>query len=257
MPSELSEPIRALSSLGEMRVWSLVITIFGDAVAPRNGVVPASALQAILERLGVKPEATRVALHRLVKDGWITRQKSGRQSYYGLTRRGEDEFLTARRRIYADAPQLHDPWRLVVGELGDDASDLIPIAPSVWLGHSGSHPPEAAMVLSGTIDALPDWVATKLAPDPLQSDYVQLEAALETAEKHPPSDAAEAAALRILGVHQWRRLLLRHPDLPPSFFPKGWRGEACRAIFISLHETLSLQADPWLDRAIGRFGGAD
>ena len=248
------DAFRALSSLGEMRVWSLLITIFGDAVLPRGGRVPASALQAVLEQLGIKPEAMRVALHRLVKDGWVIREKSGRQSFYRLDPAGEQEFLTAQKRIYANAPALSDPWRLIVTQ--GAAPGFIPLAEGVALGMLGTDLPEDALVVTGSVDALPDWVMARLAPEPLPEEYTQLEDALEKAKASLPLDPGLAAALRILVIHQWRRLLLRHADLPAAFFPEHWRGEACRGLVLDLHASLSIQADPWFDAAVGAQVGS-
>ena len=50
----------------------------------------------------------------------------------------------------------------------------------------------------------------------------------------------ETAALRLLIVHSWRRLLFRHPDLPANFFPETWPGEACRVLFCDLMDRLFL-----------------
>lgn len=248
------EAIEALSALGEMRVWSLVITIFGDAVLPRGGRVPASALQAVLGELGIKPEAMRVALHRLVKDGWLQRDKAGRQSFYRLDPAGETEFLAAQRRIYAEGPQLCDPWRLVVAK--GDAPGFIPLGEGAFLGPVGPDLPEGALVVTGSVDALPGWAVERLAPAPLAQDYARLETALRGVIQVTPDSPEEAAALRILVVHQWRRLLLRHADLPAAFFPAGWRGELCRALVLELHADLSAQADPWFDAAIGSHVGS-
>ncbi|MEP5760757.1 MAG: PaaX family transcriptional regulator C-terminal domain-containing protein [Litoreibacter sp.] len=38
----------------------------------------------------------------------------------------------------------------------------------------------------------------------------------------------EIAALRILIVHGWRRIVLRTPALPDFVFPDHWAGPACR-----------------------------
>ena len=40
--------------------------------------------------------------------------------------------------------------------------------------------------------------------------------------------------LRSLIVHGWRRLVLKHPDLPPDVYSDAWRGHDCRALVTGL-----------------------
>ena len=65
--------IDTLAALGDLRVWSVIITIFGDSVQPRGGTVAATTLARITGRMAIRPEALRVALHRLARDGWLER----------------------------------------------------------------------------------------------------------------------------------------------------------------------------------------
>lgn len=266
-PSEHQTAIQILGALGDLRVWSVIITIFGDAVMPRGGKVSASVLATLTDRLGIRPEALRVALFRLGKDGWITRSKQGRNSYYTLTKRGRETFLPASRRIYAKAPVLEGPWHIAALGPGTETdraliderltqAGYIRLTPLLFLGAahvcpaqdtSGHH----ALVISGTLHQLPDWAREALAPETLQQDYVRLEAALLSLRKLPlPKDPETNAALRVLLVHQWRRMLLRHADLPTEVLPKSWRGEACRTLVLELYQNLSKPADQWLDRLI-------
>lgn len=253
--------IARLNQLGDLRVWSVIITVFGDAVMPRGGTVPASALSAITDRLSIKPEALRVALYRLAKDGWITRAKSGRNSFYALSDRGRAEFLPASRRIYADAPALSGPWRLLGlppmpetirarRESQLRAAGVLPLTATLYLAPAQTSPPPPDMIaLTGELTNLPDWARSALAPEALQRDYATLAKTLENGAA--PSDPLDAVALRTLLIHQWRRLLLRHADLPPQMMPKDWRGEVCRSHVLTLYKTLSPLADPWLDANIG------
>ena len=263
-PDDAPDMIAALASLGDLRVWSVIITIFGDAVRPRGGTVAANTLAAITERLSIKPEALRVALFRLAKDGWITRSKSGRNSYYGLSQQGLDEFEPATRRIYATAAELRGPWRLVGLQPQPEAgrstlekmmlkAGYVRLSPFHFLGaEQTGRLPDAAIVIEGKIVDLPDWARMAIAPADLQSDYAYLAGTLKTFRNHSKTeDPLMSVALRTLMIHQWRRLLLRHADLPIIFMPKGWQGEACRSLVLSLHDALSDHADPWLDAQIG------
>ncbi len=256
-------------ALGPLRVWSVIITIFGDSVGPRGGTVPASALAEIGGRIGIGHAALRVALHRLTRDGWLSRDRRGRRSYYALSSRGTDEFGPATRRIYAPAPALSGPWTLAVTDPGlshpeREAAETalkkagyLPAGASLWLGPGGCGPaPGEVFTIEGTPGRVPGWLAGALTPPDLARDYADLFAALETtraALQGTDPGPLDAIALRTLIVHRWRRLLLRHADLPRVFLPEGWRGEDCRALVLDLHAALRPAAEAWLDQA---FEGA-
>ncbi|MEL6236790.1 MAG: PaaX family transcriptional regulator C-terminal domain-containing protein, partial [Pseudomonadota bacterium] len=254
--------IDALLALGDLRVWSVVITVFGDSIQPRGGIVAATTLAQILGRMRVRPEALRVALHRLVRDGWLDRWQEGRRSFYRLSDSGVARFAPATRRIYADGPALTGPWRLLVAAPGapeasagapsDDIADGgVLLGPGLCLAPSGAAPPPPGwLAVDGTVAGVPGWARSAIAPAPLCAEYARLETALaglaaDLAEGPAPAPL-DAIVLRSLVVHRWRRLLLRHADLPAAFFPDGWRGEACRAHVRRLHTWLSAPAETWL-----------
>ena len=64
-----------------------------------------------------------------------------------------------------------------------------------------------------------------------------------------PPDPLEAAAIRTLVVHQWRRLLLRHEDWPVEVLPEGWQGEVCRGLVHDTLRALDPAANTWMDAA--------
>lgn len=263
-PFPADRMIAALAGLGDLRVWSLVITIFGDSVRPRGGVVPAQALAEIAGRIGIRPGALRVALHRLAQDGWIVRSRRGRLSYCRLSPRGMAEFGPATARIYASGPALSGPWRLVAaapglrGEARDAAmarAGFLGLGPGLWLGPAQAGPvPPDMLGVSGALAPVPRWLCHQVADAALCAEYAALSGALSALEAALAGAALpaplDAVALRTLVIHHWRRLLLRHPDLPAEFFPPGWPGERCRAQVLALHAGLSGPADPWLDRRI-------
>ena len=71
-----------------------------------------------------------------------------------------------------------------------------------------------------------------MAPEEIAEAYRDLEAALDCffdiIQDAPKPSALQAAILRVVIVHNWRRALLAHPPLPATFFPANWRGFACR-----------------------------
>jgi len=236
--------ISALTEGSELRTRSLIVTIFGDLARAPGAEIPGPVLSAITGRIGVKPEAMRVALHRLRKDDWLASRRDGRVSHYGLTEAGRAASEKATGRIYAAAPAAPALWHVLVAGPLDPAARLahdgalaaagyVTLAPGAWLG-TGPAPADTPglFAFDGTPAALPDWLRAELLPPALERGYASFArglAATETALGPGPLPALDRAALRVLIVHGWRRLVLRHPDLPDAFFPAGWAGPVARA----------------------------
>ena len=85
------------------RVWSFIVTIFGDLAREDDRYISSRTLNRLTAEIGVKPEATRVALHRLRKEDWLESAKFGRESHYRLTNKGRKLSREAAPRIYGDS----------------------------------------------------------------------------------------------------------------------------------------------------------
>lgn len=240
----------ALLTGGEtQRVWSVLVTVFGDLAQAPTDRIGGAALSRISGAVGFRPEATRVALHRLKKDGWLDSERLGRTSRYYLTELGRRESAAASPRIYAAAPAEAPGWTLFlapVGETGALDSLAVRAAPHVLrintqtlLAAGPVAPvPSGLLSLDGRLAALPGWVRDKVcdadriaASHRLSAALRALDAALPDTE---PLSPIEVAVLRVLIVHGWRRLILPLPDLPDALFPDGWQGADCRALVQSL-----------------------
>lgn len=231
-PDAYSQAIQSLSDLGPLRVWSLLVTVFGD-LAPDHPV-QGPTLSAIMSEIGIKPEATRVALHRLRSDGWITSVKRGRTSLHMLTPKGQTDSDAARDRIYTP----HDADALTV-VLTPAVTDLDPtvfaqIAPRIHLCHPDAVLPPDVMRLDPT--SLPGWLGQQIETDAMRDAYKSLHAVLTdiSQEFGTGLEPVQTAALRVLIVHAWRRLTLRHPNLPRAAHSSDWRGHDCRALVTHL-----------------------
>ncbi|TNF22119.1 MAG: PaaX family transcriptional regulator, partial [Rhodobacteraceae bacterium] len=86
-PTPFQTVVRHLTRDQAPRVWSLLISVFGDLAQDPGARISGLLLRHMTERIGIKPEAMRVAIHRLRKDGWIDSQRHGRTSVYFLTPR--------------------------------------------------------------------------------------------------------------------------------------------------------------------------
>jgi phenylacetic acid degradation operon negative regulatory protein len=269
MTTALDALISRLHERGRLRVWSLVITIFGDAIVPRGGQVPLSVLQEIVARLRVEPGALRTALSRLAADQWVTRQKDGRNSLYALDEHGRRAFDLATRRIYAAGPPAWDgTWTVAIAPPGDgkdsaraDAlgeAGFVEAGGGTWLRIETARSPEAETALAGMLV----FRQQPLQTPPEIGNFWKLE---ETARAYKAFTAAmsplllaiksskpqplEAIAARTLLIHDWRRIVLHDPGLPRALLPQGWPGNRAREIARSIYASLMEPSEKWLDEA--------
>src|SRR5579862_6036595 len=122
-PAPLPAPVRALlrhfRAQRPLRAGSLLITLFGDAIAPRGGAVTLGSLIRLAAPFGLTERLVRTSVARLARDGWLATRRAGRRSEYRLTRSGARRFAQATRRIYGAAPELWGGnWTLVVVPAG-------------------------------------------------------------------------------------------------------------------------------------------
>lgn len=239
------------------RVWSLLVTVFGELAQDYDARISGSLLRHLSEHIGIKPEAMRVALHRLRKDGWIDSERTGRTSDYFLTPWGREQSIAASPRIYAKGPAATDAW-LVTFNPGQPAQDED--AQGAWISSNllvTSVRPDKDDVVATELhihDTLPDWVTRKVC-DPARAELSRefltaldvLQASLGAASDLTP---IQTAALRVLLVHGWRRIILKAPVLPDHVFPHGWRGSECRAKTFSLLDQLPKQDLAHLERGL-------
>lgn len=271
-----------------VQAGSLIISVFGDAVLPRGGRIWLGSLIRMLEPLELNERLIRTSVFRLAKEEWLRTETIGRRADYVLTPSGRRRFEEASRHIYAaQAPLWDRRWRLilVVGELDPKIREQVRRA-LFWqgfgaLGDCFVHP---GAELSRVLDAL---IAEGLAPAlsgllPLfaadsrsalsasDSDLVRrawdlgvlAEAYEEFVATYQPIldelrrdhllDVGEQDAflLRTLLIHDYRRLLLRDPELPEVLLPAEWPGQQARLLCKELYKRLEAPSARHLDKVL-------
>lgn len=243
--------VQQLNDPQNQRVWSVIVSLFGDLAQEKGARISGSALTRIITPMGIKPEAIRVALHRLRKDGWIESARAGRASIHYLTEYGRNQSAAVTPRIYGRSAAAPGDWHVLIAEDGTGQTTLdevlllpnyVAVNRTTALGHGPiPHNLDDMMAAKVSSIAVPGWLKGRLFPPPLCEACKELQQDL----KHitpPPSrlSPAQTGTLRTLIVHRWRRVVLRHPDLPPSFHPADWTGETCRALVFGLLDQLPL-----------------
>jgi phenylacetic acid degradation operon negative regulatory protein len=87
MPQPLARIVEQLKR-EPSRTGSIVITVFGDAIVPRGGSVWLGTLLEFFKALDIDSGVVRTAMSRLTADGWLERNKVGRNSFYRLVQQG-------------------------------------------------------------------------------------------------------------------------------------------------------------------------
>ena len=239
----LSPLIQALRDEGRPRVWSLVITVFGDSVEPRGGRIATARLRALMARIGVEEGALRTALSRLSADGWVCSERTGRSSSYTLTARGRAEAAAATARIYRAPAESPQTWSLGLG--GTPPPGALAVQGEVWLVPGEARGTGAEIQLTGTLDSAPQLVLRLVTPEHATA-LEALRADLSSLETLADPDPLTAAAARTLLIHRWRRLVLRYPELPDALLPAGHPARALRADVARIYRSLGPAAERWL-----------
>lgn len=239
----------ALNDPLNQRVWSVIVTIFGDLAQKPGDRLSGGVLTQIMSPMGIKPEAIRVALHRLRKDGWLESTRSGRTSEHFLTSYGREQSARVTPRIYDRAPDTPSDWHVLMAEEGpasDTLDELLLARTYIGLGRcaalgAGAAPTNCDDLLVFRAEAIevPDWLKSRIFPPDLCEACRTL---LKDVGSIPPPpvglSALQIASLRTLIVHRWRRVVLRHMDLPEVFHPVGWPGTDCRTAVFELLDQL-------------------
>ncbi len=279
-PGRLSAPlIQRFAASKPLRTGSLIVSVFGDSVAPRGGVVWLGSLIEALAPLGVSHRLVRTAVFRLVQDGILDNEQVGRKSFYSLTPAGRRQFDEATQRIYAEPVSEWDgTWCLVVTSLLNAEQKAALRKDLAWLGFGQfgadlmAHPHPDYEALNGHLDALgvrEQCVVMRTAADAAQSsslgllvagawELARLEDAyqafvtgfqptLKAIQRTGRIDSADAFYVRTFLIHEYRRTLLRDPALPAPLLPKGWMGQAAFQLTQDLYQLVARPSEAFLD----------
>lgn len=219
-----------LLALDTIKTWSLIATILGDLEANR---ISGRALWGLLEPFSIKPEAMRVALHRLKKESWITSEKVGREVVYSLSSRGLAETLAARTDVYRQDVKYADGWQLAL--LGPEPAQIngpyVTLDKALALIPMTAPAPDKA-ALSPAPRNLPDWLQNCLVPQHMRDRARDLSDLATDFLKRPSTDTT---SVRLMLLHHWRKMALRtgtwaHISLQPDGVMARCHADMC-AVF--------------------------
>jgi phenylacetic acid degradation operon negative regulatory protein len=270
--------VRNFAEQTPKRTGSLIISIFGDAIAPHGGTVWIGSLIEALAPFGINQRLVRTSVFRLTKERWLAAEQVGRRSYYGLTDIGRRLFQAASRRIYSEPRQdWSGHWQLVL-LTGMDAGRREEVRRSLgWLGFAPfspsllAHPSpdlallheelrrldpkEKLLLMTAEVDEtrqarLRTLVRHAWSLDELSARYSDFLAdfrpAYQAARKARRIEPLHAFQLRTLLIHEYRKILLRDPCLPDVLLPGSWDGIAAYQLCRNLYRLVAPAAESYL-----------
>ncbi|MGH2343191.1 PaaX family transcriptional regulator C-terminal domain-containing protein [Segnochrobactraceae bacterium EtOH-i3] len=267
-PGPLRPAIDTLLRADPPRATRFIVTIYGDVVEPRGGLLWMGTLIEICAAHGISETLVRTAVSRLVAAGKLSGERAGRRSYYRLTPAARTEFTAAARVLFAPPP-VADGWLIAPAAPHGLAMDLLApgwaaLGDGVLIGPDRADLPPApgpilrASPFSGS-EELPAlaarlWDLAGLAE--AYGGFLDRFAPVADELAGPGTlPGATSLAVRLLLVDRYRAVVLRDPRLPAAALPAGWPGQAARALFVRLYLRLARSADSHVGHAFHAANG--
>jgi phenylacetic acid degradation operon negative regulatory protein len=248
---------------------SLLITIYGDFLAPHGGTVWLGSLIHLVAPMRLNERLVRTSVYRLTQEKWLVSEAIGRKSYYSLTASGQRRFEHAYRRIYhqAKAPWSGE-WRILLFPPGLPESKRESLRRELmWEGYGQVAPGMLAHPFTDTdslleilqeagvhdkVVAMRGHSLGNLANRPLQdlarhcwkldalaaryADFLELfRPVLRALKVARELDPEQCFIVQALLMHEYRRALLHDPQLPDELLPANWAGQHARQLCIDLY----------------------
>ena len=277
--------LRRFQGQRPIRGGSLLVTIFGDAVAPRGAVVTLGSLIQLAAPFGLTERLVRTSVARLAQDGWLLARRDGRLSEYQLAPWGQQRFAEATRRIYSKGPADWDGhWTLLVlppngSKRRESLRDGLR-----WLGFGQlspgvfAHPNSdlgQARQWTASLDIGKDALLFRAAGADVGIDktvvsvgwdlgelarrykrfvdaYSSVAAALNTRNGLAPESAF---VIRTLLIHEYRKVHLQDPLLPPALLPTDWVGSSAYELSAQLYGKVFAAAEQFLTTTASTLDG--
>lgn len=258
---------------GAVHARSAVVNLYGDHLREHHWWAPVAGVVTLSASCGVQPAATRTAISRLVREGWLVGERRHGARGYAATPVAQERLAHAHARIYSHGPRPWDgSWHLLVVDADGDRRrrDRVAatlgylgygrLATGAWASPWRSDELDDALAAQGATwtgwtarpeEGTPGGLSARLWDlDSLARDYRRFGESLPVG----PLDALsgeEAYRLRTVLVHEWRKFLFRDPGLPAHLLPPDWPGQAVRERLLDVAARLRPAASDFVADVLG------
>lgn len=307
-PDGLKRVLTRLLASTQYSPKSIISTIFGDMIAPRGATVWLGSVVKATALFKIEEAHARTAALRLAYEGWVDAQRVGKLSYYSIAPATLERLGDYMPRVYGSPRRSWDGTFHIIftHAVKNDRRGYIDLKQALQWQGVGQLAPHVFISLASGADAL-QHVLTELGYSELvqivkassingedsqkltavvaqawdlselEHDYQrfirQFAPVLKTVQESPDTITEEAGfVLRTLLILEYRRIVIRDPQLPAPLHKPTWVGfdafELCRTLyqlvlpaserFLANNFTVPSGAMPSADRSLyKRFGGID
>lgn len=258
------------------RTQLLIFTIYGRYSSVLGQWVAIADLIVLMRHLGVEPHATRSAVARLVRAGYLASEARGGVRGYAATEQARAVFAEGDAIIYSpmEPTSLEDGWTIVSFSVPDSRREdryqlrrrlewlgMGNLGGGLWIGPARVGPSVLVWMRRLGFERYVDVFSARYegfsSPRELAGrcwDLTALGRAYdryvdgwdprlkELRRKRAAPEPALAFRLYTTALEEWLRFPYLDPRLPPEMLPAGWNGERAHALFGSLRELLEEQA---------------
>lgn len=249
-------------SLGALAARSVLLTVLGEYVLPRDEPVWQETLVAALGAMGYGEHAARQALARSVRDGWLESERRGRRARVRLSAGTAELLRTGADRIYAfgEPWEWSGEWLMLVLRVPEARREvrhqlrtqlawagLGSLGGGVWLTPHvdreeelqalvGGEPVAEVVSFHGRIGRMGEPRRVAEAAWDLDGVMEQYRSfVLDHARLRPSSPVSFFRAQTGL-VHAWRKFPFVDPDLPEDLLHPRWPRKRAHDLFRERHE---------------------
>ncbi|MED3709051.1 phenylacetic acid degradation operon negative regulatory protein PaaX [Peribacillus frigoritolerans] len=261
---------------------SMIFTIYGDYIRNYGSKIWIGSLIRLLKEFGHNEQGVRVAVSRMVKQGWIQSEKQGNKSYYFLTDRGVQRMDEAANRIYKMKPNEWDgKWRILMYTIPEDKRQLRDdlrkellwsgfgsFSSGCWISPNDLEKQINRLIEKYDIDEYVDFFISEYKGPKENQTLVEKSWQLEEIEnkyeefiekyskqfivhqsiisRGEMSDA-DCFVERTNLVHEYRKFLFIDPGLPKELLPSKWNGNHAALLFSQYYQVLAEPASRFFE----------
>lgn len=261
---------------------SMIFTIYGDYIRNYGSKIWIGSLIRLLKEFGHNEQGVRVAVSRMVKQGWIQSEKQGNKSYYFLTDRGVQRMDEAANRIYKMKPNEWDgKWRILMYTIPEDKRQLRDdlrkellwsgfgsFSSGCWISPNDLEKQINRLIEKYDIDEYVDFFISEYKGPKENQSLVEKSWQLEEIEskyeefiekyskqfivhqsiisRGEMSDA-DCFVERTNLVHEYRKFLFIDPGLPKELLPSKWNGNHAALLFSQYYQVLAEPASRFFE----------